>query len=124
MTSANRALCPPTQSSCKPLCAVGEVAGGPDQIHVPDEECGRRVWRDMEEFNTLDGGVHAYQPDRSLMKIVDGYLAKTENRGGRVGDARPYLFRARKLQDFALAVMKAVVTDAPGAIAPGSICVI
>jgi len=38
---------------------------------VPVMEDGRRVWRDMEEFDTSGDGVHANWPDRFFAKIAD-----------------------------------------------------
>ena len=81
---------------------------------VPVEEGGRRVWRDMEEFDTADR-THANWPPRFFARITDTYLAKTQNPGGRVGDARCYLFSARGLLNFALPVMEAVAADARAA---------
>jgi aminoglycoside 3-N-acetyltransferase len=82
---------------------------------VPVEEGGRRVWREMEEFDTSGEGVHANWPPRFFARIVDTYLARTGNAGGRVGDAECYLFSARGLLDFALPVMAAVAADAGAA---------
>ena len=78
------------------------------RFKVPVVEDGRRVWRDMEEFDTSDG-VHASWPERFFSQIVDGFLARTNNRGGRVGDAQCFLFEAQELLDVALSVMKATV---------------
>jgi aminoglycoside 3-N-acetyltransferase len=78
---------------------------------VPVEENGRRVWRDMAEFDTSGQGVHAHWPERFFAKIVDSYLASVHNGGGRVGDATAYLFPARELLDFALPLMSAVAGD-------------
>jgi aminoglycoside 3-N-acetyltransferase len=74
------------------------------KFKVPILEDGKRVWRDMEEFDS-EHGAHANWPDRFFAKIVDGYLANTENWGGRVGDAMSHLFPARELLEFALPVM-------------------
>ena len=78
------------------------------RFKVPVVEDGRRVWRDMEEFDTSDG-VHASWPDRFFSQIVDGFLARTNNRGGHVGDAQCFLFEAQGLLDAALSAMKAAV---------------
>jgi len=58
-------------------------------------ENGRRVCRDMEEFDTSGDGVHANWPNRFFAKIVNSFLAKTGNEGGRAGDAMTYLPGAR-----------------------------
>ena len=78
---------------------------------VPVMENCRRVWRDMEEFDTSGEGVHANWPDRFFARIVDSLLAKVGNKGGRVGDAMTCILGARELLDFALPIMKAVAAD-------------
>ena len=80
------------------------------RFKVPVTELGRRVWRDMVEFDTSDR-VHLNWPDRFFARLVDTYLAQTTNRGGRVGDAQCFLLDARGLLAFALSVMKAVAAD-------------
>lgn len=81
------------------------------RCQVPVEEDGRRLWRDMEEFDTSGDGVHANWPDRFFAKIVDAHLTATRNQGGRVGDAMSYILSARGLLDFASPLMKAVALD-------------
>jgi aminoglycoside 3-N-acetyltransferase len=81
---------------------------------VPVMENGHRVWREMEEFDTSDDGVHGNWPNRFFASIVDTYLSNTRNQGGRVGDAMSYVLSARGLLDFALPSMEAVAAD-PGA---------
>ena len=78
---------------------------------MPVQEDGRRVWRDMEEFDTSGDGVHANWPDRFFAKIVDAYLAASANQGGRVGNAMSYILRARGLLDFALPIIEAVAIN-------------
>jgi aminoglycoside 3-N-acetyltransferase len=78
---------------------------------VPVNEDGRRVWRDMEEFDTADAGAHPNWPPRFFARIVDTYLRDTGNRGGRIGDADCHVMRARALLAFALTVMTAVAHD-------------
>lgn len=78
---------------------------------VPVEQNGKRVWRDMEEFDTSGEGVHANWPDRFFARLVDAYLAHTNNSGGQVGNARSFLLDSRPLLDFALRRMTAVATD-------------
>lgn len=84
------------------------------RYQVPVMEYGRRVWREMEEFDTSGDGVHANWPDRFFARIVDTLLARTGNNGARVGDATTYAVSARALFDFALPHMQAVAA-APGA---------
>jgi aminoglycoside 3-N-acetyltransferase len=81
---------------------------------VPVNENGRRIWREMEEFDTADEGAHPNWPDRFFARLVDEYLARTRNRGATVGDAPCFLFDARGLLELALRAMKAVAAD-PGA---------
>jgi aminoglycoside 3-N-acetyltransferase len=78
---------------------------------VPVAENGSRVWREMEEFDTSDQGAHPNWPDRFFSRLVDTYLAQTNNPGGRVGDAQCFLLDSRGLLEFALRVMKAVAAD-------------
>ena len=63
--------------------------------------------------DTSDGGAHASWPDRFFSAIVDGHLAKANNRGASVGGAESYLISARALLDHALAVMKEVGSRSP-----------
>jgi aminoglycoside 3-N-acetyltransferase len=79
-------------------------------VPVADEN-GRRVWRDMEEFDTSDKGAHPNWPERFFSRLVDTYLAQTNNSGGNVGDAHCFLLDSRGLLDFALGVMQAVAAD-------------
>lgn len=81
------------------------------RFQVPVEDAGRRVWREMEEFDTSDNAVHANWPDRFFAKITNRYLTQTSNPGGRVGNARSYLFSARELLAVALPIMEAVAAD-------------
>jgi aminoglycoside 3-N-acetyltransferase len=82
-----------------------------ERFQVPVQEDGRRLWRDMEEFDTSGEGVHANWPDRFFAKTVDAYLTETGNQGGRVGDAMSYILRARGLLDFASPLMEAVAKN-------------
>ena len=81
------------------------------RFQVPVQQDGRRLWRDMEEFDTSGDGVHANWPERFFAKIVDAYLTETGNQGGRVGGAMSYLLSARGLLDLASSLMKAVAID-------------
>ena len=80
------------------------------RFRVPVLDDGVRVWKDMAEVDTSDGGAHASWPDRFFSMIVDGYLAATNNRGGHVGGAASDLTRARGLLDHALSLMKQVAS--------------
>ncbi|HET7217583.1 MAG TPA: AAC(3) family N-acetyltransferase [Vicinamibacterales bacterium] len=81
------------------------------RFQVPVDEHGARVWRAMEEFDTSDAGAHPHWPPRFFARIVDTYLHETGNHGGRIGDARSYVLRARGLLTFALRVMTDVARD-------------
>jgi len=98
---------------------IEHIADVPDKrvarYRVPIEEYGRRVWREMEEFDTSSAGAHANWPDRLFARIVDTYLFDTHNEGGRVGNAPSFLIDAKGLAAFALPVMKAVARDAHAA---------
>ena len=78
------------------------------RFRVPIEEDGRRVWREMEEFDTSGNGAHPNWPKDLFARIVEGYLAKTGNAGGRVGSAQSYLLRARDLLNYALPIMNSL----------------
>ncbi len=86
------------------------IANIPDKsiarFKVPVLEHGVRVWREMAEVDTSSQGAHASWPDRFFAILVDDYLAKTINRGGRVGGAESYLFSARGLLEHALPAME------------------
>ena len=84
------------------------------RFKVPVLVGGARVWRDMEEIDTSSAGAHANWPDRFFARLVDGYLAESNNTGGRVGDARAYLVSARALGRFARRWMEQIAAD-PGA---------
>jgi len=88
------------------------IANIPDKriarFKVPVLENGVRVWREMAEVDTSSQGAHASWPDRFFAILVDGYLTRTVNRGGRVGGAESYLFPARGLLEHALPTMEAI----------------
>jgi len=81
---------------------------------VPVMEHGIRVWKGMEEFDTADAGAHPHWPSRFFARVVDTYLGRTGNPGGRVGSAECFLIDARGLLEFGTGVMTAVAAD-PGA---------
>jgi aminoglycoside 3-N-acetyltransferase len=94
---------------------VEHTADIPDKrvarFKVPILENGARVWREMEEVDTSGAGAHANWPDRFFAKLVDRYLAASNNRGGRVGNAWCYLLSARELLEFARPIMERVAVD-------------
>ena len=75
-------------------------------MEVPWLEDGRRVWREVKEVDTSGAGAHPTWPERFFAQIVNAYLAKTHNRGGRVGHAHCFLIDARGLLALALAEME------------------
>jgi aminoglycoside 3-N-acetyltransferase len=80
------------------------------RFKVPVVENGERVWREMEEYDTSDR-AHPNWPDRFFARLVDAYLSRTRNSGGRVGEAQAYLVEARGLLAFAMPVMEAIARD-------------
>ena len=85
------------------------------RFKVPVREGGRRVWKDMEEFDTSGDGVHPNWPDRFFARLVDAYLAASGNRGGLVGRAPSHLLSARGLLDFARPIMERTALHASAA---------
>lgn len=83
-------------------------------FEVPVLENGVRVWREMKEIDTSDGGAHPNWPDRFFAQIVNAFLARTHNRGGRVGHAHCFLFDARGLLELALEQMRATARKPNG----------
>jgi aminoglycoside 3-N-acetyltransferase len=81
-------------------------------FEVPVLENGNRVWKEMKEIDTSGRGAHPHWPDRLFSHIVNTYLAKTQNRGGRVGHAHCFLLDATGLLDFALDEMRAIALKA------------
>ena len=77
-------------------------------MEVPWMENGRRVWKEVKEVDTSGAGAHPNWPDRFFAQVVNAYLAKTSNRGGRVGHAHCFLFDAKGLLALALDLMRAV----------------
>jgi len=77
-------------------------------FEVPVLENGVRVWKEMKEIDTSGDGAHPNWPDRFFAQIVNAYLAKTQNRGGRVGHAHCFLFDAKGLLALALDEMRSV----------------
>jgi len=76
-------------------------------FEVPVIANGARVWKEMKEVDTSGAGAHPNWPDRFFAQIVNAYLARTHNRGGRVGLAHCFLFDAKGLLALALQMMTA-----------------
>jgi aminoglycoside 3-N-acetyltransferase len=79
------------------------------RFKVPVLEDGRRVWREMAEYDTAEG-AHPGFPPTVFADIVDAHLARSANLGGIVGDAHSYLLSARALLEDALDVMRRMAT--------------
>lgn len=79
-------------------------------FEVPVLEDGKRVWKEMKEVDTSAAGAHPNWPDRFFAQLVNAYLAKTRNRGGRVGHAHCFVFDAQGLLALALTEMKSVAS--------------
>jgi aminoglycoside 3-N-acetyltransferase len=94
---------------------VEHIADIPDKriarFKVPVLENGVRAWREMKEYDTSAAGVHPHWPDRFFARIVDTYLAQTDNRGGFVGAGLCHLISARGLLAFARPVMERVARE-------------
>lgn len=82
-------------------------------FEVPILEHGARVWKEMKEVDTSGEGAHPNWPDRFFALIVNAYLAKTQNRGGRVGHAHCFLFDAKGLLALALEEMRSTALKTP-----------
>lgn len=75
-------------------------------MEVPWLENGERVWKEVKEIDTSGAGAHPNWPDRFFARIVNGYLARSQNRGGRVGHAHCFLIDASGLLEHALNEMR------------------
>ena len=77
------------------------------RFKVPVLEDGHRVWREMAEVDT---SVKANEnwPDGFFAQIVDAFLERSGNRGGRVGKASSFLIPAQELLEYALHEMQRV----------------
>ena len=82
------------------------------RFRVPILEHGKKVWKEMVEVDTADGGAHANWPPGLFATIVDEYLYSTNNLGGPLGAAKSYLVDARSLLEFAISIMRSVALDA------------
>lgn len=83
------------------------------RFDVPVLEHGERVWKEMQEYDTSDAGAHPAWPPRFFSHIVNGHLARTRNKGARVGHAHSFLTDAPGLLENALAQMQFVAGGQP-----------
>jgi aminoglycoside N3'-acetyltransferase len=75
-------------------------------FEVPVLENGVRVGKERKEIDTSGAGAHPNWPDRFFAQLVNAYLAKTHNRGRRVGHAHCFQFDAKGLLELALDGMR------------------
>ena len=80
------------------------------RYQVPRLVNGERVWTPCEEFDTSEP-AHAAWHETFFRDITDAYLRRTDDRGGRIGDAACHVFDAPPFLAFALEVMAALVHD-------------
>lgn len=89
---------------------VEHVADFPDKkialYKVPLAINEKKTWIEMEEYNTGGDGVHKNWTDRFFADIVNGFLAKTKNKGGKVGNAECYVIESKDLFPYATKEMK------------------
>ena len=94
---------------------VEHVADFPNKrlsrFRVPIVEHGKKVWKEMVEVDTSDGGAHANWPEGFFATIIDEYLYSTSNLGGHVGRAKSYLLDANGLLELAKSMMRSVATE-------------
>ncbi len=69
-----------------------------DRYKMPIVQHGRRVWVEIEEFDTTKGIVD--WPDNYFEAIAKAFLATGRGMTGQVGEARSYLIDAASLNDF------------------------
>jgi aminoglycoside 3-N-acetyltransferase len=70
-----------------------------------------RQWVDVEDVNTAGDGAHDNWPDRFFAQIVDGFLTKTRNQGGKVGHSQTYVLPAKELFEYSKPIMEGVAKD-------------
>jgi len=93
-------------------------------VQVPDKRVVRfqvpvlvdqqKVWRWGEEFDT-SGPAHPSWPSDVFRQVTDAFLRRTNNTGGRLGDAASVVMETPALLAFALEVLAALVDDPPRA---------
>ncbi len=66
---------------------------------VPLKRKGRRVWLEVEEFNTDSGIVEGADGGEYFPKIARQFIKSSRGRSGKVGMAKSYLFDAKSLVD-------------------------
>lgn len=72
---------------------------------MPVLQNGKRVWVDLEEYDT-DGHIVDWQGEDYFAIIGREYLSSGRGGSGKVGEAKSYLFDAKDLVDFAVPWME------------------
>ncbi len=77
-----------------------------DRYSMPVLHDGRRVWIDIEEYDTTDG-IADFGSDDYFLAIGEAYVASGKGRSAQVGNAPSYLFEADDMKQFAMQWMEA-----------------
>ena len=72
-----------------------------DRYHMPILRDGRKIWVEVEEFDTTSG-IADFGVDDYFLEIGRAFAATTDAHTGQVGAAQSYLFPADALKTFAL----------------------
>lgn len=70
-----------------------------DHYQMPILQDGRRVWVDIEEYDTTDG-IADFGSDDYFLDIAQAYIASGKGRTAQIGTASCYLFEADDLKQF------------------------
>ncbi len=87
-----------------------------DRYQMPVLQDGRRVWVEIEEYDTSDG-IADFGVDDYFLAIGQAYVASGKGSTARVGNAPSYLFEADDLKQFAAQRMEA---NYKGPLQPGT----
>jgi aminoglycoside 3-N-acetyltransferase len=79
------------------------------RYRMPVLRDGRRIWVDVEEFDT-DKGIVA-EAEVYFMAITRDYVSSGRGRTGKVGSAQSYLFDSADLADFAIRWLEGTFGD-------------
>jgi aminoglycoside 3-N-acetyltransferase len=82
---------------------------------VPQLINRQRQWVDVEDVNTAGDGAHDNWPARFFAQIVDGFLTKTKNQGGKVGNSQTYVLHAKELFSYAKPIIERVAREGTSA---------
>ena len=76
------------------------------RYRVPWLQDRKRLWRDVEEFNTGGDGVHAHWPHHFFARIVDDFIRASGPPQGQVGNAESFLLDGAALVNHAVPLMQ------------------